>query len=217
MAHYIPGGKVSGSIRGMQQGAHAASGGTLSGIFKVAATPQILLMVTKVYIPFLFPLTFLIALSARFMDIYLGRQDGFLPVPLNYGVAAVSLILGLLIVGVSYAELVFQGDGSPSPTAGRTQKLVRTGIYAWCRNPSVHGKLLGVLAVGFALNSFSFCFILVPILLVYSLIEKVWRQEPQLVEVFGEEYIRYQREVPLFIPWKIFLPRRSSPADKQEP
>ena len=45
-------------------------------------------------------------------------------------------------------------------------KLVRSGIYAYCRNPSVHGKLLGVLSVGFALNSFSFCFVLVPVLLV---------------------------------------------------
>lgn len=199
-------------------GTQAGAGGMLGGIFRVALTPQILLMVTKVYIPFLFPLTFLIAVSARFLDLYLdarlagwfgfSARAGFLPTPMNYGVAALSLALGLLVVGISYAELVFQGDGSPSPTAGRTQKLVRTGIYAYCRNPSVHGKLLGVLSVGFALNSFSFCFVLVPALLVYSLIEKVWRQEPQLVAVFGEEYVRYQQEVPLFIPWKIFLPRR---------
>lgn len=172
---------------------------------RVALTPQILLMVSKVYIPVLFPVTFLIALTAMNIDRGLGFADGFLPVPANYYVAAASLAAGLLVVGITYAELVFRGEGSPSPTAGRTQKLVRSGIYAYCRNPSVHGKLLGVLAVGFALNSFSFCFLLVPLLLAGSLIEKVVRQEPVLVEIFGDEYVQYQKEVPLFVPWKLFL------------
>jgi protein-S-isoprenylcysteine O-methyltransferase Ste14 len=58
------------------------------------------------------------------------------------------------------------------------------------------------------LNSASFCFILVPLLLAGSLVEKVVRQEPQLVEVFGEEYERYRKEVPLFIPWKLLVPSR---------
>jgi protein-S-isoprenylcysteine O-methyltransferase Ste14 len=190
----------------------------LGRILRVALTPQILLMVTKVYIPTLFPVTFLIALVSRMLDglldpwihrsLGISTATGFLPVPTNYLVAGVSLLLGLLIVGISYAELVVRGEGSPSPTAGRTIKLVRTGIYAWCRNPSVHGKLLGVLSVGFVLNSFSFCFLLVPLLLTGSLLEKVWRQEPQLVEIFGEDYEAYRREVPLFIPWKIFFPRK---------
>ena len=100
-----------------------------------------------------------------------------------------------------------RGEGSPSPTAVGHLKLVRTGIYAHSRNPSLYGKTLGVLAVGFAsissasASSSSHCCSPAPS------IEKVIRQEPQLVDVFGEEYERYRREVPLFIPWKIFLPR----------
>lgn len=190
----------------------------IRGILKVALSPPILLMVTKVYIPVLFPLTFLIGLSAMFLDRLLdptlssllgvSSAHGFLPVPTNYWVAVGSFVLGAFLWLWTYEQLVRVGKGSPSPTAGRTQRLVTTGIYAYSRNPSLYGKLLGVLAVGFALNSFSFCFILVPLLLAGSLVEKVWRQEPQLVEVFGEEYLRYQREVPLFIPWKFFLPKR---------
>ncbi len=176
---------------------------------RVAMTPQILLMVSKVYIPVLFPVTFLIALTSLNLDRALGFGTGFLPTPVNYYVAAASLIAGLLVVGITYAELVFRGEGSPSPTAGRTMKLVRTGIYAYCRNPSVHGKLLGVLSVGFALNSFSFCFVLVPALLALSLVEKVVRQEPQLIEIFGDDYRQYCKDVPLFVPWKlIFFWRR---------
>ena len=173
----------------------------VTGAVRVVFTPQISLMVTKVYIPFLFPLTFFIAMAALTVDGLLGMSAGFLPSPLNYWVALSFIVAGLLVVGITYAELVFEGAGSPSPTAGRTQKLVRSGIYAYCRNPSVHGKLLGVLAVGIALNSTAFVFILAPLLLAGSLYEKVWRQEPQLVEVFGEDYKKYQEEVPLFIPW----------------
>jgi len=62
--------------------------------------------------------------------------------------------------------------------------------------------------VGFALNSMAFCFILTPLLLTGSLIEKVWRQEPQLVEIFGDEYLQYQKEVPLFIPWTYFFRKK---------
>jgi protein-S-isoprenylcysteine O-methyltransferase Ste14 len=175
-------------------------------IVKAALSPAILGMVTKVYIPTLFPLTFLIALSALWLDGVLGFGGGFLPTPANYGIAAASFVLGALAWIVTYEQLVHMGDGSPSPTAGRTQKLVIRGIYAHSRNPSLFGKTLGVLAVGFALNSLSFCVILVPALLVLSLIEKVVRQEPQLVEVFGEEYEQYRKDVPLFIPWKFFLP-----------
>lgn len=175
-------------------------------IAKAGLSPAILGMVTKVYIPVLFPLTFLIALTATALDGWLGFADGFLPTPANYWIAGASFLVGLVAWLWTYEQLTVRGEGSPSPTAGRTLKLVTTGIYAHSRNPSLYGKTLGVLAVGFAMNSFSFCCILVPALLSLSLIEKVVRQEPQLVEVFGEEYLRYQAEVPLFIPWKLFRP-----------
>lgn len=186
----------------------AASKTTPATMVQAGLKPELLLMVAKVYVPVLFPLTFLIALGSMRIDALLGFSQGFLPSPANLAIAGVTFVVGLLLWIFTYEQLIFRGEGSPSPTAGRTQKLVTTGIYAYCRNPSVWGKLLGVLAVGFALNSFSFCFIIVPLLLAGSLIEKVWRQEPQLIEIFGEEYETYRKEVPLFVPWKIFFRRK---------
>ena len=177
-------------------------------ILRAALRPTILNMVAKVYIPVLFPLTFLIALLALKIDALLGFNDGFLPNPLNYVVGAFSLIVGTALWLWTYEQLTRLGEGSPSPTAGRTTRLARTGIYAHSRNPSLFGKLLGVLSVGFVLNSISFCGILVPLLLAGSLVEKVVRQEPQLVEIFGEDYEQYRKEVPLFIPWKLVVPSR---------
>jgi len=175
--------------------------GLLIRAIRVGLSPPILNMVSKVYIPVLFPLTFLIALLALWIDKQLGFGEGFLPHGSNWWVALTSFGLGTILWLATYAQLVTIGKGSPSPTAGRTVQLVTTGIYAYSRNPSLYGKLLGVMAVGFALNSLSFCAILVPLLLTGSLIEKVWRQEPQLIELFGEEYLSYRREVPLFFPW----------------
>lgn len=172
---------------------------TAGRMARVALSPPILLMVSKVYVPVLFPLTFAIGWTALTTDAALGWGP-FLPTPANYAIAAASLLAGLLVVAHCYADLVVEGGGSPSPTAGRTQRLVIRGLYGHCRNPSVHGKLLGVLAVGFALNSPAFCFILLPAILAVSLTEKVVRQEPQLVAVFGEDYERYRQNVPLFLP-----------------
>ena len=169
-------------------------------MIQVMFSPEILLMVSKVYIPVLFPLTFAIGWTALTLDAVLGFGGGFLPTPANYGIAVATFFLGVFAWAYTYTDLVSMGAGSPSPTAGATQKLVVKGVYAHCRNPSVHGKLLGVLAVGFALNSFSFCFLLLPPILAVSLVEKVVRQEPQLVDRFGDSYLEYRKHVPLFIP-----------------
>jgi protein-S-isoprenylcysteine O-methyltransferase Ste14 len=177
-------------------------------LIQAGTRPSILLMVAKVYIPVLFPLTFGIGLLAMWMDKILGFEAGFIPEPYHFMAAALSLGLGIIAWLSTYEQLSRVGAGSPSPTAGRTTRLVRTGWYAHSRNPSLFGKTLGVLAVGLLLNSVSFCFILIPVLLTGSLFEKVWRQEPQLVEVFGEEYERYRKEVPLFIPWRLVLGKR---------
>lgn len=173
-------------------------------LLRVIAEPELYQMVLRIYLPILFPLTFLIVLCALWLDSALGWTALFVP-PQQYIFAILTFVLGTLLWLYTYQELVYGGEGSPSPAIKRTQKLVTWGIYARCRNPSIHGKLLGVLAVGFWINSPSFCLVLVPLLLAGSLIEKVWRQEPVLIEIFGQEYEAYRKRVPLFIP-RIFVP-----------
>jgi protein-S-isoprenylcysteine O-methyltransferase Ste14 len=179
----------------------------LAKLIQTALQPQITMMVAKVYLPILFPITFFICLLAHQIDIYLGFTHGYLPTPHNYGFAILLFVVGAVLWIWTYEQLVRLGEGSPSPVAGRTLKLARTGIYAYSRNPSLFGKLTGFFAVGVALNSVSFCFLLTPLILCGSLFEKVIRQEPQLIEIFGDEYELYRKEVPLFLPWKFFLRR----------
>jgi protein-S-isoprenylcysteine O-methyltransferase Ste14 len=174
----------------------------------VLLTPQILEMVAKVYLPVLFPLTFLIVLAGLALDRRLGLPPHMLAHPWNFAVGGAIFAVGFVIWLVAYAAIVFEGKGSPSPTAGRTQQLVTTGIYGLCRYPSVHGKFLGVIGLGVALDSWTFTFALCPLLLVGSLVEKAWRQEPQNEAVFGEAWVEYRRRVPFFIPWRLLRPQR---------
>lgn len=190
--------------------------GLISKIIGVGLSRPIVLMVCKVYIPVLFPLTFVIALGALKLDTMLGFEGGFLSTPENLTIAAITFAIALVLWLGTYIQLVQIGKGSPSPTAGRTQTLVTSGIYSYSRNPSLFGKLLGVQSVGVALNSISFCFVLVPLLLAFSLIEKVMRQEPQLIEVFGDEYLRYREAVPLFVPWGLLFKNRRFQSAKDQ-
>ena len=75
------------------------------------------------------------------------------------------------------------------------------------RNPSLFGEATRFLAVGFALIDGILFHIDSP---VDWLLKKVWRQEPQLVEIFGDDYVDYQKNVPLFIPWTYFFKRNKT-------
>ncbi len=173
---------------------------------RVVFTPQILHMLAKVYLPVLFPLTFLLVLLGFGLGSWLGLPATILPYPWQLVVGGLIFLAGVIIWLVAYTAIVFEGRGSPSPTAGRTQQLVTTGIYGLCRYPSVHAKFLGVLGLGVTLNSAGFTFILCPLLLAGSLVEKLWRQEPQNEKVFGEAWTRYREQVPFFIPWRVLAP-----------
>ena len=51
----------------------------LAKLTQTALQPQITMMVAKVYLPILFPITFFICLLAHKIDVYLGYANGFLP------------------------------------------------------------------------------------------------------------------------------------------
>ena len=107
----------------------------VQAIFRAPIT----LMVAKVYVPVLFPLTFMIALLALKLDALLGFPILF-EAPTNWLVAGTSFVVGFALWIWTYEQLTRLGEGSPSPTAGRTMKLVRSGIYAHSRNPSIFGN-----------------------------------------------------------------------------
>ena len=82
-------------------------------------------------------------------------------------------------------------------TSGVKDGFIRTGPYAITRNPQYLGDILHFVGVSIAANSelalvthmlTALVFLVTPII-----------EEPWLVEQYGDEYVRYRRDVPRFL------------------
>lgn len=158
-----------------------------------------ILFLFLIYIPILIPFTLALIYIGIKVDNFLMLPQ-FISYPFNLLCSSIFLILGLTIVLWSYKYLVCEGKGSPCSYAGHTQKLVKNGPYRLARHPSIIGKFLGIISLGLLSKSFSFTFIIAPILLIGSLIDKILREEKILLKLFKEEYSDYKKTVPFIIP-----------------
>ncbi len=80
----------------------------------------------------------------------------------------------------------------------RPEKVVATGIYTVVRHPQHLGWLSTHIGFSFLLSAwYSLLFTLPVVGLLYLISHK---EEKELTREFGEEYERYKRVVPMFIP-----------------
>jgi protein-S-isoprenylcysteine O-methyltransferase Ste14 len=107
---------------------------------------------------------------------------------------------GALIIWRAYSYLVIIGEGGPCPQLGGTKKLVTSGPYSIVRHPSVIGKLLGIIGLGCLSKSVFFTFVVIPVLFIWSVFYNRFIQERGCVEKFGEDYLKYRKITPMFIP-----------------
>lgn len=111
------------------------------------------------------------------------------------------LISGGLLLVYSYSYLILEGEGGPVPPwSAKTKRLVVTGPYRYVRHPSILAKLIGVISLGIAFNTWSFLLVVIPLLMVWSITWNGVRQDGDLIHVFGDEYIKYRDRVPMLIP-----------------
>jgi protein-S-isoprenylcysteine O-methyltransferase Ste14 len=116
--------------------------------------------------------------------------------------------LGAGLIGVGgfwvwyvYGYLYLAGGGSPGTHVdGGPAALVDTGPYTMVRHPSVLGKLLGVIGLGFIWQSTSFLLGFVPVLVVYSVVTNRFLQERFCDARFGARYAAYRKRVPMLLP-----------------
>src|SRR3989338_9462031 len=133
------------------------------------------------------------------IDKYLGLKP-FINHPYNFIISSIFFISGGVIIWIAYTYLVFVGEVSPCPQLGGTTKPVTSGPYAMVRHPSVVGKLLGVIGVGCLFKATFFTFIVIPALFAWSAFYNRFIQERGCIEKFGEEYLKYRKITPMFIP-----------------
>ncbi len=146
------------------------------------------------------PAAVVMALFGREIDRVLGLES-FLSPPWTWIVSAGLFALGGLIVVYTYGYLTLLGEGSPGTHVdGGPRKLVVSGPYTAVRHPSVLGKLSGVVGLGFLSGSTVFTFVIIPLLLIYSLITNRYLQERGCEDKFGGDYQRYREAVPMLIP-----------------
>ncbi|UCF62664.1 MAG: isoprenylcysteine carboxylmethyltransferase family protein, partial [bacterium] len=89
--------------------------------------------------------------------------------------------------------------GTPVPF-NPPPKLVRTGPYGYIRNPMLTGVFLILVGLGFFINSFSLVLFFTPLFVLINVWELKRIEEPELIRRLGEEYIKYRRETPMFLP-----------------
>jgi protein-S-isoprenylcysteine O-methyltransferase Ste14 len=111
--------------------------------------------------------------------------------------------VALIVVGATglihaFARFVLDGLGTPAPIAP-TETLVVTGLYRYVRNPMYVAVAATIAGQAFALGQ--------PVLLAYAaaflaLVYAFVRlhEEPALRRRYGEQFERYRRTVPGWIP-----------------
>jgi protein-S-isoprenylcysteine O-methyltransferase Ste14 len=80
-----------------------------------------------------------------------------------------------------------------------TGQLTITGPYRWSRNPQYLGWFLFLL--GYALNDWSLWCFAALIIVAVSLHFLVLVEEEHLHRVFGERYLKFQRQIPRYAGW----------------
>ena len=177
---------------------------TIKDMFLVLFKREFYLDIT-VFIFVCIPAVLIILFFSIKLDSLFGFKN-FIDTPYNIALFIIFFSLGSIIVWRAYTYLVIVGEGGPCPQLGGTKKLVTTGPYAWVRHPSVIGKLFGVIGLGCLFKASFFTFIIIPILFIWSAFYNRFIQEKGCVERFGEEYLKYRKTTPMFIP-KIIRPR----------
>jgi len=129
--------------------------------------------------------------------------------PLNLFTGISVMIIGLNLGIKSTRQLYQHGRGLPWGEAAHeveTQRLVKTGIYAYSRNPMVLGYSLLPVGMGLMFQSIGMVIAITPVVLVLNYVIVKTREEPHLLERFGDAYKRYRDETPFLFPdWRKLL------------
>jgi len=116
----------------------------------------------------------------------------------RYTIAAVVFIAGLFLV-LSTVIAFYRARGTPM-TVSPPPKLITTGLFAYIRNPMAVGDLLILEGLGLYFGSLSLIFFFAPLPVVLYVLYIIAVEEPELALRFGQEYLEYKKNVPMFIP-----------------
>ena len=116
----------------------------------------------------------------------------------------ISFILGIIILNIVLR--ISKNTGRTLAKYGRkgelkrleTNVLVKEGIYKFMRHPMHLGLMLFPLAFALMVGSPSFVLIIVPIEIILMLVLIRVIEEPEAIKKFGDDYLKYKKQVPAF-------------------
>lgn len=121
-----------------------------------------------------------------------------LPVRARWVVAGPVIVVGAAVTAWSAGHFLKTG-GTPVPI-NPPPKLVTGGPYRFARNPMVTGVILILLGIGLAIRSVALVLVFTPVYLLVNVWELTQIEEPELVRRFGDTYLAYRRDTPMFLP-----------------
>jgi protein-S-isoprenylcysteine O-methyltransferase Ste14 len=128
--------------------------------------------------------------------------------------AVLGLVLGIPLLGAGACLTGWcvwrfsNARGTPVPM-NPPEALVTSGPYRWVRNPMVTGVFAVLAGLGLLLQSIGIVLIWTPAYVLLHWVELKRVEEPELVRRFGDAYLDYQRQVPMFLP-RLFARRDQS-------
>ena len=127
--------------------------------------------------------------------------------------ARLSISIPVIAVGVfvtAWSAFHFlKVKGTPVPF-NPPPKVVNTGPYRYARNPMLTGVFLILFGIGFVINSVSLVLFFTPVYVLMNVWELKHIEEPELIKRLGDEYIKYRRKTPMFIPWRRPRPKSNA-------
>ncbi len=146
--------------------------------------------------------TALFVVAAILVDRLLGLP-GLLPEGARLPVSIPVMAVGVAVTAWSGFHFL-KVKGTPVPF-NPPPEVVTSGPYRYARNPMLTGVFLFLFGLGFCFDSFSLVLFFTPLFILVNVWELKEIEEPELVKRFGDEYIEYRRQTPMFLP--VFRPR----------
>jgi|WetSurMetagenome_2_1015567.scaffolds.fasta_scaffold54736_4 protein-S-isoprenylcysteine O-methyltransferase Ste14 len=149
-----------------------------------------------------FVLPFTVAVIIPFLVVGRFRPFGVrLYLPLPFVQIPLSVLLfsgGFLLLVITIRLFIKKGNGTLAPW-DPTRRLVTEGVYRRVRNPMISGVLFLLIGEAVLLGSW----LLLVWALVFAFVNTLYfrlSEEPGLAKRFGEEYLLYKHNVPMWIP-----------------
>lgn len=140
---------------------------------------------------------FLFIVAALHVDHWMGVIDMFqgrLPILLSLPLFSIALFM------IRWSVHHFlKAKGTPVPI-NPPPRIVKSGPYAYVRNPMLTGVFALLFGIGVLLESVSLLFIFTPLFILINVWELKAIEEPELLKRLGREYAEYRETTPMFFP-----------------